>query len=125
MSGCGTTRGGSELRRWTVDVLAALALFWGAVFLVSGDHSRAHAVPLPSIAKQSASAAAAPVSARSAPSPREAHRPEAQASDRLQALALLSIAFAAIAALNLAFLRHLRRAYASPRRSVWRREPQG
>ena len=36
-------------------------------------------------------------------------------------LILLSVAFAGLAACNLAFLRHLRRAYASPRRSVWRR----
>jgi hypothetical protein len=38
-----------------------------------------------------------------------------------QARLLLSIAFAALAALNLGFWRHLRRVYASPRRSVWRR----
>jgi len=37
--------------------------------------------------------------------------------------AFLSFSFivAAIATLDLAFLRHLRRAYASPRRGVWRR----
>ena len=34
---------------------------------------------------------------------------------------LLSLAVASITACNLAFLRHLRRAYASPRRGVWRR----
>jgi hypothetical protein len=34
----------------------------------------------------------------------------------------LSLTVAATAALNLAFLRHLRRVYASPRRGVWRRE---
>jgi hypothetical protein len=33
----------------------------------------------------------------------------------------LSLIFAAMATLNLAFLRHLRRVYASPRRGVWRR----
>jgi hypothetical protein len=31
------------------------------------------------------------------------------------------VAFALLAALNLAIWRHLRRAYASPRRGVWRR----
>jgi hypothetical protein len=36
-------------------------------------------------------------------------------------IVLLSIAVASMAAFNLAFLRHLRRAYASPRRGVWRR----
>jgi hypothetical protein len=35
---------------------------------------------------------------------------------------LLSLTVASIAALDLAILRHLRRVYASPRRSVWRRE---
>jgi hypothetical protein len=35
---------------------------------------------------------------------------------------LLSLAIAGITACNLAFLRHLRRAYASPRRGVWRRD---
>lgn len=34
---------------------------------------------------------------------------------------MFSLATAAIATLDLAFLRHLRRAYASQRRSVWRR----
>ena len=34
----------------------------------------------------------------------------------------LSLTVAATAALNLAFLRHLRRVYASQRRGVWRRE---
>ena len=34
----------------------------------------------------------------------------------------LSLTVAAMATLNLAFLRHLRRAYASPRRGVWRRD---
>jgi hypothetical protein len=34
---------------------------------------------------------------------------------------LFSLAVAGITACNLAFLRHLRRAYASPRRGVWRR----
>jgi hypothetical protein len=33
----------------------------------------------------------------------------------------LSLVVAGVAAINLAFLRHLRRAYASPRRGVWRR----
>ena len=34
---------------------------------------------------------------------------------------LLSLTVASMATFNLAFLRHLRRAYASPRRGVWRR----
>jgi hypothetical protein len=35
---------------------------------------------------------------------------------------VLSFAVAGITACDLAFLRHLRRAYASPRRGVWRRD---
>jgi hypothetical protein len=38
-----------------------------------------------------------------------------------KAFFLLSVTVASITACNLAFLRHLRRAYASPRRGVWRR----
>jgi hypothetical protein len=33
-----------------------------------------------------------------------------------------SLSIAAMASLDLAFLRHLRRVYASPRRGVWRRD---
>ena len=39
-----------------------------------------------------------------------------------QTFVFLSLTVAAAAALNLAFLRHLRRVYASPRRGVWRRD---
>jgi hypothetical protein len=34
----------------------------------------------------------------------------------------VSLSIAAMASLDLAFLRHLRRVYASPRRGVWRRD---
>jgi hypothetical protein len=34
----------------------------------------------------------------------------------------VSLSLAAMASLDLAFLRHLRRVYASPRRGVWRRD---
>jgi hypothetical protein len=35
---------------------------------------------------------------------------------------VVSLSIATMAALDLAFLRHLRRVYASPRRGVWRRD---
>jgi hypothetical protein len=35
---------------------------------------------------------------------------------------ILSLTVATLATLDLAFLHHLRRAYASPRRGVWRRD---
>ena len=38
-----------------------------------------------------------------------------------KAFFVLSLTIAGMAAFNLAFLRHLRRVYASPRRGVWRR----
>lgn len=41
------------------------------------------------------------------------------------AIWLLGLSLSLFAALNLAFLRHLRRAYASPRRSGWRRSGSG
>lgn len=40
---------------------------------------------------------------------------------KLAVLAVLGAAFASIFAFNLAFARHLRRVYASPRRDGWRR----
>jgi hypothetical protein len=43
------------------------------------------------------------------------------AAHPLMSLAILGLVFATIAALNLGFLRHLRRAYASPRTGAWRR----
>jgi hypothetical protein len=81
-------------------------------------------VPLPAIGQDARAPDTATLSwtsthsAQSSRTAGAAHRAE---TGREQALALLSLAFAAIAALNLAFWRHLRRVYASPRRSVWRR----
>jgi hypothetical protein len=120
----------SELRRWIGDFVLALALFWAVAASVSGSNPPAYAVTLPRIGTvASASGALAP----GEPS-LDAGRPVLVSSsslghlqvnqsypDRQQALVLLSLAFAAITALNLAFWRHLRRVYASPRRSVWRR----
>jgi len=46
----------------------------------------------------------------------------ATAASHGKAFFVLSLTLAGMATLNLAFLRHLRRVYASPRRGVWRRE---
>jgi hypothetical protein len=112
-----------ELRRWLVDFVAALALFWVAMFAVSGSDIRAHAISLPAIAEALLLDAAAPGrTGVAASAPRQVVHSTAKAEvGSEQALVLLSLAFAAIAASNLAFWRHLRRVYASPRRSVWRR----
>lgn len=120
-SNYGPTR---ELRRVLGDFAVALVLFWAVALSVSGDHSRAHAVPLPVVGLETLHFdAAAPTHAgirasESRPVGQSLRRAEAVGE---QALALLSLAFAAIVACNLAFWRHLRRVYASPRRSVWRR----
>jgi hypothetical protein len=108
--------------RWLADFGIALSLFWFAVFAFGGAHNHAHAVPLP----------IGVITAGDHPTPMNLHAWGRAAQvelkvlrgsrqDHTRTLALLSLAFAGLAACNLAFLRHLRRAYASPRRSVWRR----
>ena len=111
------------LRRWAADFALAFILFWAALLFNAGQ-SRAYAVSLPALAKE-AIQPDSPVS-RPASLPGDRLSPAAQSIHKAQtspeqALALLSVAFAALAALNLGFWRHLRRVYASPRRSVWRR----
>lgn len=113
-----------ELRRVLTDLALALALFWAVALAVSGDHTRAHAVPLPVIGVEALhpyAAASSPAVTRAGESRHAASSLRKAEASRDLALVLLSLAFAAIAACNLAFWRHLRRVYASPRRSVWRR----
>jgi hypothetical protein len=120
----GSGRNG-ELRLVLADFILVLALFWGVAYAVSGDHNRAHAVPLLHIEQQVGTEDRA--SARiGLYGPLPSHfASNGTQPGRERELLLLSVALAAIAALNLAFLRHLRRVYASPRRSVWRRGRQG
>jgi hypothetical protein len=122
MLGSGKTGG---LRRWAADFALAFILFWAVALSLGGNHGRAYAVSLPALAME----AILPDSAAlSTPASLRADRPshggqsihKAQTSPE-QARVLLSFAFAALAAINLGFWRHLRRVYASPRRSVWRR----
>lgn len=111
----------SELRRAIADFAIALALFWSIALGNGVNIDRAHAVPLPEfMAQRLAEPAAAGRPLVGAPSLIISESPAAYAA-RQQSLVLASIAFAAIVACNLAFWRHLRRAYASPRRRVWRR----
>jgi hypothetical protein len=42
-------------------------------------------------------------------------------TEQTQGLLIVGLVFSAMVALNLAFLRHLRRVYASPRQGAWRR----
>jgi hypothetical protein len=119
----GSRSAARELRRGLADFVLALALFWGVVLAVGGSDNRAHAISLPIIAKETILDAGAPGLAglQAAESRHAVHSFSKSEASREQALMLLSLAFAAIVACNLAFWRHLRRVYASPRRSVWRR----
>jgi hypothetical protein len=115
--------GHNWVRRAAADFALALALFWAVAFFVNGDHNRAHAVTAPRIGKETIlnAAIAKPASWPANWPAAMTARSKAADFDHQQALNILSVAFAAIVALNLAFWRHLRRVYASPRRSVWRR----
>jgi hypothetical protein len=96
---------------------------WGCfgllTFALSSHDSRAHAVPL--YAQPQAHEVAAERVNRLTLLSFEARSNRLTPPDSRQSLGLLSLAFALLAALNLAIWRHLRRAYASPRRGVWRR----
>ena len=108
--------------RWVTDFSLALSLFWFGVFAFGGPQNQAHAVPLPT----RAAAVADHPNALSLHAWGHAAQVEFRVlresrQDHTRTLILLSLTFAGLAACNLGFLRHLRRAYASPRRSVWRR----
>jgi hypothetical protein len=108
-----------ELRRVIADFALALLLFWGVAHAVRSSDMRAHAVPLSAL-RHSMQHDSSPAHQ---PRLRAAFAPgTAQARDSAADLAFLSLAFAALIAGNLAFWRHLRRVYASPRRNVWRRD---
>jgi hypothetical protein len=109
----------ATLRRAGVDFTLALGLFWLLTFALSSHDSRAHAVPL--YAQPQAHEVAAERVNRLTLLSFEARSNRLTPPDSRQSLGLLSLAFALLAALNLAIWRHLRRAYASPRRGVWRR----
>jgi hypothetical protein len=109
------------LRRLGADFALAFILFWAVALTLSAGHTRAYAVYLPALAKEAIlpdPIVTSPASFRTEQPSQAIHK--AQTSPE-QARLLLSVAFAAIIALNLGFWRHLRRVYASPRRSVWRR----
>jgi hypothetical protein len=114
---------GRALRRGLADFILALSLFWVVALGASSD-MRAHAVPLPSVSNhhvRSDGAVPSLASMRAAESDGVTYGLARSSLGRRLDLVLLSLTFAALLAGNLAFWRHLRRAYASPRRSVWRR----
>ena len=109
------------LRRAAVDFTLALTLFWVLTFALSShDGSKAHAIPLFADNLAPQATAPEPVSRLTLLS-FEPRASRSSAPSERQSLGLLSLAFALLAAFNLAIWRHLRRAYASPRRGVWRR----
>jgi len=91
------------------------------VLAVGAGHTPAHAVPLPAIASQAILEGSSQVGLHVLAPSRAGPRVHKVHASQGQSQLLLSVAFAAIVAFNLAFWRHLRRAYASPRRNVWRR----
>jgi len=111
------TRG---VRRWVADFALAFVLFWAAVLGLGAAHSRAYAVSLPVLVREvmARDAAPSPAVLRANAAGHSIREPEASPA---HARLLLSLAFAALAAVNLGFWRHLRRVYASPRRRAWRR----
>lgn len=119
--------GSGRLRRSIIDFAAALALFWIIALAIGGATGQAFAVPLPAPSSAMTlddTTATESISLYSATSNEAARSFQRGSAGGSHALLLLSIAFAAIFAFNLAFLRHLRRVYASPRRGVWRRGSQ-
>jgi hypothetical protein len=133
-SGRGTAEGGNNgvdimlgsgkkdgLRRLGTDFALAFILFWAIALSLSAGHTPAHAVYLPVHTKDAIlpdSAASRLATFRADQSSQAIHKAQTRPE---QARLLLSVAVAAIIAFNLGFWRHLRRVYASPRRSVWRR----
>jgi hypothetical protein len=115
------------LRRWLADFVLALALFWAGVGGVSMVHTHAHALPRAALGKGAVvspvtvQAPAVQANARQAEPDQTLDAWRKSQAEPPHALLLLSLALAAIAASNLAVCRHLRRAYASPRRGTWRR----
>ncbi|KAB2910874.1 MAG: hypothetical protein F9K29_23895 [Hyphomicrobiaceae bacterium] len=117
--GCRTKR---RLGRGITDFAVALVLFWIATFAVVGGQHQALAVPLPTIGKAAHfDSPATRATLYAVATDRALHAARASRARHNQAVALLSVTIAGLIAFNLAFWRHLRRAYASPRRGVWRR----
>jgi hypothetical protein len=93
------------MRLIAIDFVLAFVLIWASVFAVEFARTRAHAEELLHTAVVHATADA-----------RVATGEAGELGPTAASYLLLSLAAAAVAAFDLAFWRHLRRAYASPRR---------
>jgi hypothetical protein len=121
--------------RIAADALIGLVLFVAFAFAVGAYESHSTATHrLGGILSMSSSASdllkfslddspliAAAVVATAVPVPHTATATGLRSTTRDTAYMLLAGIFSALVAFNLAFFRHLRREYASPRRGAWRR----
>jgi hypothetical protein len=94
-----------------IDFALVFALIWASAFAVAFARSRAYADGLRTAVVRTAAFDRARVRTADA-----YHSSGPTAASPASSYVLLSLAAAAVAALDLAFWRHLRRAYASPRR---------
>jgi hypothetical protein len=112
----------SGLRLILIDFVLAFVLIWTGVITIGVARSRAHAEGVSAIGAVVRTVAGHNLaSAGVAALEMASHTPKRVGRSPLQTYLLLSLCVAALTAFNLAFWRHLRRAYASPRRSMWRR----
>jgi hypothetical protein len=100
------------MREMAIDFVLVFALIWGSAFAVAFARSRAHAEGL----RPAAVARTATTDRARARTADAYHSSDLTAASQASSYVVLSLAVAAVAALDLAFWRHLRRAYASPRR---------
>jgi hypothetical protein len=112
----------SGLRLILIDLVLAFVVIWTALFTVGFARSRAHAEGVSAIGAVVRTMAGQHRASAGVAEPQMAgHTLKRVGAPRLPTYLLLSLCVAALAAFNLAFWRHLRRAYASPRRGTWRR----
>lgn len=123
-----------EIRRVVRDAIVAFLAFTILGGSIGGESSQAAhlgAIPAPPATMEGKSGSvvgAAPLLHRGgvaigplpAPARAEVHGPLFRGTDWRTAFYLLAAVFSAVVAFNLAFVRHLARVYASPRRGAWR-----
>jgi hypothetical protein len=99
-------------RRWLTDFVVAFVLFWAAAVFIGAPDGRAFAARLvPKLQQMPAAAGGDLVFPYTGVVP--AHF--SGGMPQLTSLLILSVTFSMLVAFNLAFWRHLRRAYAAPR----------
>jgi hypothetical protein len=120
--------------RIAVDVIVGLVVFAVLAFVaIRDDQTRASSrlsdfFSIGALAHDLAKAgpathAASPVVQTIVATTHKTHEPLERRAHRTAVLILLAAVFSALFAFNLAFFRHLRRAYTSPRQGAWRRIP--